>query len=316
MTKKNRLHTGSIQDALVKGEPITRFFYEYDGERSVDLPTLIQNGIDLWREQVDANQVHDNRHLWQFAKSLLQAPEATPMYSWAEWLRYQVMLGGIVPPRWKQSKAYPYKGVLISAIYFQEASRLCYEDKSERAWHIVVIAYYHLGMSTTASVLENSSKSAVMMHAERSEKVRALVLAALNLIKQDGSASSIEGAKDKVIEIFREKNAAIKDWLDEFDTLVPEKTKGRSNAKHKNDVFDRIRNLLDTWSLPSGPYPEVAASFSHFNKRKRKVTDIVTNEAQAPENVPKDKPRYYLRFINIRGDGFVSISKVSRREDD
>jgi hypothetical protein len=115
---------------------------------------------------------------------------------------------------------------LISAIYLQEAKRLCAEGQPDRAWHIIALAYYHLGLNTAPSTAQNTSRAAQLMHAGRTEKIRALVLAALDKIRKDESARSMEDAKDQVVELLRAKRgeSPIKDWLNEFDTLVPENT--------------------------------------------------------------------------------------------
>lgn len=308
----------SLRDALITGEPITRFFYEYQGERAVDPATMIGSGIDLWHERIRTNQVDDNSFLWDFAESLLESRQDTLMYSWAEWLRYQVMMGALVPPKWNPQKPYPYKGLLISAIYFQEASRLCAEKIPERAWHLVAMAYYHLGLNTIPSATENTRKAAMMLHAARTEKVRALVLGALDRIKRDGLADSIEKAKDEVSRLIREKLAdrVVKDWLNEFDTLVSERTKGRTSGKQKNDVIARIRNMLDTWSLPSGPYPEIAKAFSPFNKKKTGAVVIVTDEMVKSEEVTEESSDCYLRIVNLLENGHVLTTEVSPQAAD
>jgi hypothetical protein len=125
----------------------------------------------------------------------------------------------------------------------------------------------------------------------------------------------VESAKDQVVDLLRDKQELIKDWLNEFDTLVPEKTKGRTVAKQKNDVFVRIRNMLDNWSLPSGPYPQIAEAFSHFSKRKRTSEDAeVVNPMATSENLAIDESGYYLRIINFREDGYVLTARLSREE--
>ena len=78
------------------------------------------------------------------------------MYSWVEWLRYRITTGAFIPAQWKKRKPFPYKAVLISAIYFNEAKRLCDEGNLERAWHIIALAYYHLGLGSTSSTATNT----------------------------------------------------------------------------------------------------------------------------------------------------------------
>jgi len=315
MGTKENVESASLQDLLTKGEPITHFFYEYQGERAVEPLLLIDNGISLWHEHIYTNEAHDNSYLWELAGSIIEDRKDTAVYSWVEWVRHQITLGAYTPAQWDSGKPYPYKGLLISAIYLLEAKRLCAEQQSERAWHIIALAYYHLGLSTGSSTLQNTSRAAKMLHAARSEKVRALVLAALDKIRRDESAHSIESAKDQVVGLLRRKRDKIKHWLDEFDTLIPEKTKGRTVAKQKNDVFERIRIMLDNWCLPSGPYPDVADAFSHFSTRKR--TPRAAEEAAIRgtcEAVPIDESDCYLRIVNFLDDEYVMTLKVSREK--
>lgn len=315
-TTKNA-EDASMQNALTSGEPITHFFYEYQGERSVDPSMLVKTGIAMWHEHIYTNESHDNSPLWELAESLLEARQDTPMYSWVEWLRYRITTGDFVPEQWDNRKAYPYKGLLVSAIYFQEARRLCLQGNSDRTWHIITMAYYHLGLNTAASTTQNTSRAAQMMHARRTEKLRALVLAALDKIKNDQLADSVEGAKDKVIMLLHDwhkRNSDTREWIDEFDASVSKETKERTEAKQKNDVFDRIRNLLDTWSLPSGPYLEISESFSRFSKRKRKVGARIANARVTNEEVPVDESDCYLRLVNIFEEGQVMTVKLSREE--
>lgn len=305
-----------VQDLIARGEPLTHIFYEYEGEQSIHPETLINSGITLWHENVYSNEAHDNRGLWQLAETLLNERHKTPMYSWVEWLRYRITKGELVPETWDVHKPYPYKGLLISAIYFHEARRICAAGDSTRAWHIAAMAYYHLGLNTNSSTLKNTSRAAQMRHAARSEKIRMLVLEGLDIIASKGTAGSIAQAKDQVVDLLREKNkGVVRDWLNEFDTLVPEKTKGRTTGSQKNDVLDRIRNLLDAWSLPSGPYPEIAESFSRFNAKKPNVTRRVEQPA-TNEDVPLEETSACLRVVNLLNSGDVLSFEFSDVEDE
>lgn len=301
-----------LQNRLASGEPLTHFFYEYQGEREVDPLLLVENAITLWHEQVFANAAHDNGHLWDLAAAIVQDRERPPMYSWVEWVRYRITTGAFIPANWNVSEVYPYKGLLISAIYLHESKRLCEEGQMGRVWHLIALAYYNLGINTGSSTRLNTSRAAQIGHAERSEGVRALVLTALDKIKNDQSANSIEKAKDKVVELLREREGRIKHWLSEFDDLVSEKTKGRSKAKQKNDVLDRIRNMLDDWALPSGPYPEVAKAFSHFSKRKG--TTQTRSDSRTNQGVPMEDADYYMRLINFLEDGNLLTVKLARQD--
>lgn len=238
------------------------------------------------------------------------------MYSWVEWLRYQITMGQLVPESWDAHKPFPYKGLLISAIYFHEANRTCAAGDPSRAWHIVAMAYYHLGLNTTASTLKNTSRAAQIGHAGRSEKVRSLVMNGLDIISREGTAASIEQAKDQVIALLRKKNKGwVRDCLNEFDTLVPEKTKGREAGAQKNDVLDRIRNLLDTWALPSGPYPQIAESFSRFNTKMRKVHPAAPTSAPSEFILIEEKDCIF-RHINLLPDDYELTMHVSRSDSE
>ena len=305
----------SLRSAIANGEPLTHFFFEYQGDRSVDPETLIDSGITLWHENVFGNDVHDNSSLWRLAAALLDRRQETPMYSWVEWLRYQITLGILVPEGWDRSKPFPYKGLLVSAIYFQEAQRICEAGDPSRAWHIVALAYYHLGLNTMGSTVKNTSRAAQMMHAQRSEGIRALVLAASNRIATEGTATSIAQAKKQVLDLIEAKQdvAWVRDCLNEFDARVSVNTKGRNTGSTKNNVHLRIANLLETWSLPSGPYPEIAESFSRFNARKRKGGTTATT-FPASELVSIEESDCFLRLVNIFNDDHVLTMKVSRSE--
>lgn len=304
----------SVKNALVTGEPTTRFFYEFHGERTVDPLLLVNNGIDLWQEQVDRETDVDNWNLWDFAESLLANRKETPVYSWIEWLRYHIITGDIYPDNWTPSKPYPYKGLLVSAIYFQEARRLCLDGNRDRAWHLLPIAYYYLGMNTTASVKQNASRAARLLHSRRSEKLRALVLGALELIERRGSVRSIKEAKDEVYNLLEKKKEKIKGWLDDFDASIPEKTKGRTQDSLKNDVMGRLRNLLDTWSMPSGPYPDISEAFSKFNKKRRTPKDIARRNKVNGEEIKSVQKKYFLRIVNILDDDEALIEKYPSRD--
>lgn len=316
MGKNSDTKGDSLEDHLNSGEPITHFFYELQGERPVEPLLLIENGITLWHEHIYTNETHDNSYLWELAGSIVEERIDTPMYSWVEWVRYRITTGGFVPAQWGNQRPYPYKGLLISAIYLQEARRLCAQGQSARAWHIIAMAYYHLGLNTSSTTAQNTSRAARSLHAARTEKIRALVLAALDKIKKDESARSMESAKDQVVELLRtmRDKEPLKHWLNEFDTLVPENTKGRTLGKLKNDVFVRIRNMLDNWSLPSGPYPDVAEAFSHFSKRKGRKYGPIANNRATSEGVPIDESEHYLRLVNFLEDGEIMTIKLSSSE--
>jgi hypothetical protein len=300
----------SFQNSLTSGEPITHFFYEYKGERSVEPFTMLDNGITLWHEHIYTNGVHDNSYLWQLAARVLDDCPDTPMYSRVEWLRYNITIGKLVPDQWDKSKPYPYKGLFISAIYLQEAERLCMHGDSSRVWHILVSAYYHLGLNTALSTRQNAARAAKIKHASISEKMRAMVFSALEKIKQDGSANSIESAKRQVVELVRERQheRPIKDWLAEFDTLIPRRTKSEQN----NDKFARLQNMLGDWCLPSSPHPDIAEAFSHFSSKTRRPKSRIVKERTSDAGVPIDDTDYYMRLISFMEDGSALTVKLSK----
>ena len=298
------------------GDPATHFLYEFNGPRSVSPLVLINDGITLWHEAASTNEAYDISHLWGLAAQLLGNPGEPPMYSWIEWVRYQVITGNLVPKAWPKGERFPHKGLLISAVYLQEARRLCADSQFERAWHLISIAYYHLGQGTASSTVKNTARAAKHGHAERSADVRELVLIALEKISRDGSATTVNGAKDQVEKLIRELNnkfPEVTEALSKFDESISEKTKGRSLATVKNDVISRVRNLLDTWSLPSGPYPEIAEAFASFSKRrKRNATTAEALSSTTSEGIPLlPVDDFYIRFISHVGDDFDLVTKCS-----
>lgn len=317
MSRKPKLDAGWISRLVSSSDPLTYFFYELEGARAVPARVILENGVNLWHEAVFSNEVYDNSYLWEEARILLENPDERPPYSWVEWLRRRIILGSIVPKRWGNRRPYPYKGLLISAVYFQEARRLCEEENYERAWQLIALAYYHLGLNTTRSSTHNTSRAAKEKHSDRTSHMRGMVLGILDAIKARGTASSIEGAKDQVVDLMRahRNNIKIKSWLDEFDALVPEKTKGRTTAKVKNDVFVRIRNMLDNWSLPSGPYPEIAEAFSHFSRQKTRASNLTRIVRTTTEEFPIEESAYSIRLISYM-DEFTLTEKLSIVEEE
>ena len=304
----------AMKNSLIAGEPITHIFYEFEGPRAVNPQLLISDGILLWHENIGRNPIHDNGYLWDLAGKIVEDPGQLPAYSWVEWVRYQIVTGAYVPQQWRSNKPFPYKGLLVSAIYFQEARSLCAINQPDRAWHLIALAYYHLGQSTTSSVSMNTARAAKKLHADRTANIRAIILMTLEKIKQIGAAKTVEEAKTQVIAMIRQLDKALpeaKDLLDEFDKSVPSKTKGRNTGSQKNDVIDRIRNLLDVWSVPSGPYPEIAEAFAHFSKRRRSTqSSSLPSSRRTAEGMPElPANEYYMRLISHLGDEFdMSIS--------
>lgn len=314
----------SIRDQIAPGEPTTHFFYEFLGERGVDPAVMIGNGITLWHERVYCDLTVDNSYLWDLAESIVNQRHPTEVYSWAESMRYSITIGTFVPSKWKSNKPFAYKGLLISAIYFLEAERECHKENAARAWHLIAMAYYHLGLNSTLTSRENAAIAAQRMHAARSEKIRALVLSALEIIKANGTAKSIAQAREQVVELIatkekeqsREKRPLISDWIAEFDTLVPAGTKGRSSSENKGNFYTRLANMLEDWSLPDGPYPQISEAFSHFRKNRKAGSEGDNSRRATSANVPMDESDFFLRIVHERGDGFVSTTKLRETPPD
>ena len=308
MGNKNPYDARPFANRLAPGEPITHFTYEFEGPRAVDPLLLIKDGILLWHESAGAINVHDNHYLWELAKEIIENPGETTAHSWVEWHRYAIIHGLFTPSRWRSKKPFPYKGLLISAIYFQEARRLCHNGQADRAWHLVALGYYHLGQNTNSSTRANTARAAKYRHADQSADVRELVLIALDAVAKIGKAKSVEAAKDQVAILIRKVGEDVdeaNEVLSKYDDAIPANTKGRTSGNQKNDVIDRIRNLLDSWSLPSGPYPEIAEAFAQFSKRRSASPSDASSSASAPtttEGIPIIPPTgCYLRLINHIG---------------
>ncbi|WP_146742395.1 hypothetical protein, partial [Oleiagrimonas sp. MCCC 1A03011] len=220
--------------------PKTHFFYEYGEECAVDPLRLTEDGIFLWHEQMLNISERDISHLWRFASELLGNRHDASVYSHVEWLRYEITLGVIVPENWDRRRPYPYKWMLVSAIYFQEARRLCEEGSVDRAWHITAMAYYHLGMNTNPSLTQSASRAATSRHAKANMKLRALVHGILDVVRDKGLARNIKQAKEKIIEFVRKDDVGM-DILEEFNASTP---KGARHNKDNSNI-DRLENLLD-----------------------------------------------------------------------
>jgi hypothetical protein len=293
--------------------PKTHIFYEYQGERAIDPTLLVENGISLWHEQMLNIPEHDISHLWDYAKSLLASRQDTLVYSYIEWLRYEITMGTIIPEKWDRRRPYPYKWMLISAIYFQEARKLCEEGNTDRVWHVVTMAYYQLGMNTNPSLTQAMSKTAAIRHANDSEFKRAIVLAALDKIKEQNTAKSINEAKDKVLELIA-GSKKVMEKLEELDASTSENTKHNKT----NDALDRLRNTLDSWASPKGPYPELASAFSRFSKRKTKTQSgaIRATSEELPRDELPAEYAHYMRIVSYLEEGYVLTAEISRQAEE
>lgn len=293
--------------------PKTHFFYEYEGERAVDPSVLVENGILLWHERMLASEITDLSHLWGFASTLLDATQDTAVYSRIEWLRYKIAMDAIAPKKWDQSRPYPYKGMLTSAIYFQEARRLCSEGATDRVWHVIAIAYYNLGMNTPLSKSELNAKAAALRHARDSEFTRAMVLGALKLLDGDASITSINKAKDAIIALFENKKyRKAREELRKLDSLAH---KGTKREKDGNELA-RLRNTLDDWAHPKGPYPEMAAAFARFNKKSKAESEAGANFRATGEVIEIDNSDIHQRIINLLEGGYSLTMTLSPESED
>lgn len=275
---------GSIHDPDF---PSTHFFYEYDGEREVPGGEMISHAILLWHEQMLTNPLDDTSELWEFAASLLEQEEPPGMCSKLEWLRFRVVTGGLTPDSWNSMAPYPYKGMLIAAIYIQEARRLCQEDPSDRLWHVISMAYYNLGLNSRLSARKAFAYYSTKDKAEDSEDRRTYVLEILKRLQQDTRITSIEKAKDAVIDfILTHKNKqgklALFAEFEKLDRYTPE------GAKHNKDntALDRLRNTLNAWARPNGPYPQMAEAFAAF-RRKGAASTTPTSTPPDPRSTPE-----------------------------
>ncbi|MBN6104906.1 hypothetical protein JR064_22335 [Xanthomonas sp. CFBP 8703] len=280
--------------------PKTHFFYEYEGEQAVDPAALVGDGILLWHEQVYDNELHDLAPLWAFAGKLLDADQDAPMYSYLEWLRFQVVIGGITPDEWKEVEPYPYKGMLISAIYFQMARKLCSEGDTGRVWHLIALAYYNLGLHTVPSASRVFASYAASRHAEYSKHKRAIVLEVIKRLPDDGSISSIAKAKSAVIDYIQAHPTLLSEF-EKLDRLVP------TESKHNidNDAMDRLERTLGEWAGPRGPYPEMTTAFARFSAKKAEPEVSAATPRVTTEEFVFEEASYHTRILNSLASGDI-----------
>lgn len=299
--------------------PRTHILYEYEGERSIELSELIDDGAVLWHEMAVSNQVDDVVPLWELAghllaeaKQSLEQPHIKERLkqSAVDYLRFQIVSGAITPDGWSHKRFQSCKGALISAIHFHEANAAGAAGNFDRALHLIATAYYFLGISTTVPASRFFAESSARGHAEETDYQRTLVLWILGEIKGEAHLTSIEKAKDGVIDFIRRKPKLAL----EFEKLDKLSSSPKHNKNH--DALDRLRNTLDDWAKPKGPYPEVAEAFSGFKRRKKVDTTVApvdtTQEGSREIQIPG--PECYLRFIHVRESGFVQTISLSREE--
>ena len=295
--------------------PRTHFLYEYEGERAVDPAVLVENGILLWHEQIHANELDDVSPLWAYAEVLLENRDQTPTHSYLEWLRQEVIVNTLAPDSWNTLEPYPYKGLLISALYLQEARRLCHSNDMSRIWHVVALAYYNLGLSTTQSASHMFATYAAKEKAEDSEYKRAIVLQVLKRLEADKSITSVAEARRAVIRFIQsykssEGKHVLLSELEKLDRLTPD------NSKHNddNDAIDRLESTLKSWSSPKGPYPEMTEAFAMFDRKKGSPVPPgparTTSEAFEFETAD-----YHTRIFNLLANGDVLSLRLAHDQD-
>lgn len=303
----------SISERMRVDEPPTYFIYEQLGERVVEPQTLIDSAVDLW---VQCASDYGVTELWEIAQELLDAQETSPEFSWAEHLRLSIITGSTVPRGWKDSSSFPFKGLLISAIYLKDAYRTLSSAIPERAWHLIAIAYYHLGLNTIESELMAQARKRAEKNAAVTEEARALVFATLDWVAKNKSAKSIAEAQEMVYERLVEKAEAIDELLIAYadkakiDPTLP-------TTVRRFEAIERIANLMRDWALPTSPFQDIARKFAQFNQRKG---------AQGPANPLPEPSRDHdadcpepvtgpaIEIISVRGDGFTLTTRISKAD--
>lgn len=300
--------------------PKTHFFYEYEGERAMDPSVLVEHGILLWHEQIHANQLDDISQLWAYAKEELNKRGQAPTHSDLEWLRQKVIVNALTPDSWNRSEPYPYKGLLIAALYLQEARRLCQSGDIGRVWHIIALAYYNLGLNTTKSAPHVLATYAAKEKAEDSEYKRAIVLQVLKRLEGDKSITSVAEAKRRVIDFiqsYKDKkgNLVLLSELEKLDRLTPK------GSKHSdtNCAIDRLESTLNSWAGRKSPYPEMADAFAAFAHRRKPPKSLETTDTNpvgtTSESFEFETTDYHTRIFNLLVNGDVLSVRLAHDQD-
>ncbi|MBD8898572.1 hypothetical protein [Rhodanobacter sp. DHG33] len=312
-TKESQEFPTDQLEIIYTGAPKTHIFYEYEGERPVDPLQMVRDGGLLWWEQAQNNLEHSREvhRLWNEAEALLSQRQETLTHSYVEWLRYRVIIGALDPTKsFKQKKPYAYRGMLISAIYLQEAERLCAEGDTGRVWHLIATAYYHLGMNTTPSTTELTARAAKKKHEDSVGLRRAIVLVTLEIIgeqqKKKQTIRTIEDAKDEVIKLIYSNKAVLAD-LEQLDAKT-------LNRKAGSDALDRFRGLLDAWASPNGPHPDIAEAFSIYDQKKRAPKREDTSRKVWASAVDPGVTRY-MRLVHYMEHGGPMEVEIMRKEE-
>jgi len=303
----------SISEQKRRDEPQSYFIYEQLGERVVGPDTLIDNAMDLWFQCAFD---YDVAELWDVAQELLDSNRSSPEVSWPEHLRVSIIMGSTVPRAWKDASSFPFKGLLISAIYVKEAYRALRSPMPDRAWHLIALAYYHLGLNTTESELMAQARKRAEKNAAITEEARALVVAAVDWVAKNRNPRSIAEAQELVLGRLVEKEQSIEEFL----LLYADKTnidKSLSMSQRRSEALDRIGDRMREWALPRSPFPEISRRFAQFNQRKAtEGTPSPTTESLQHDD--SDKRMHVsglaLEIVSVRGDGLVQTTRISKAD--
>jgi hypothetical protein len=284
-------------------EPPSYFFFEQLGERSVSQSTLIECGVDLWGQAARHYAVEE---LWDYAQELLESAEESLGFSKAEQLRLSVICGETVPPDWKDGASFPFKGLLVSAVYFKEAHRALSGPMPDRAWHLIATAFYHLGVNSTESPQMAQSRVRAQENGAATLEIRVLTGYALDWVIKNHSPVSKSRAKELVY-----------DWLETFEQKHPEvfltaadKMGIKTSLPPKQrsaEALEKALALLHTWALPQGPYPEISRKFSEASSAATKPPKAKSSrmklEPQKPDESGSDESR--PEIISVMPDGEI-----------
>lgn len=326
MSKKKGVSKSSTQHQLFladPGFPRTHFFYEYEGERAVNPSVLVEHGILLWHEQIYAHELDDVSPLWAFAEAELEKRGQALTHSDLEWLRQQVIINALVPESWDELEPYPYKGLLISALYLQEARRLCRNGDTGRVWHIIALAYYNLGLNSVLSVSQAMALNAAKARAKSTELKRVIVLKVLEKLKDGAKINNVAEAKRAVISFiqgYKGKNGkyVLLDKLRELDGgNTEEHMTKEATSKADDRATARLEITLNSWASPQGPYPEVAEAFAMFDPEKAGLTAETPKPSATRttrEEFEFETGEYHTRLINLLANGEVRSVRMGHKQ--
>jgi hypothetical protein len=328
MSKKKGVSKSNTPRHLFPADPNfpgTHFFYEFEGERAVNPSVLVEHGILLWHEQIYAHELDDVSPLWAFAEAELEKRGQALTHSDLEWLRQQVIVNALTPDSWDKLEPYPYKGLLISALYLQEARRLCRNGDIGRVWHIITLAYYNLGLNTVQSASQAMALNAAKARSEETELKRAIVLDVLKKLKDDAKITSVAEAKRAVIDFIQGYKGKSGEFvlLDKLRQLdggnTEEPLTKEAMYEADNRATARLEATLNSWASPKGPYPEVAEAFAMFDRKKAALT-----VADVPEPSPArttsetfefETGEYHTRIINLLVNGETLSVRMGHEQD-